>query len=323
MQRTSIAFCCLLAAVLASSALGEPYEETRKTHSWLSFSRPAEKTSPAQLARADKFRAKGKLKAACKAYHALVVTWPGSAEAPAAQFGYAELLEKRGKFSRAFDEYQLLMDHYAGNFPYEDVLDRQFAIAQTVMNKRKGKLLMFGGWKAPERAIPLFEKIVQNGPRGENAAHSQYLIGHAYELSLQEDLAVGAYLTVQQRYPDSPYATEASFARARSWYKLSEDSPNDEESLEQAWTAVTTYLASYPESDNAPLAREMKQTLYGRRAKTSYEKAVYYDRTAKKPLAALRSYESFVQLFPNSEWTSLAQVRIDALSKDVETPHDK
>src|SRR6185295_587897 len=108
MQRVLVSLCAFLILGLASSASAEraPYEETHKTHSWISFSRPAEKTAARQLARADKFKSKGKLKAACRAYHALVVTWPGSTEAPGAELNYAELLEKRGKFADAFDEYQ-------------------------------------------------------------------------------------------------------------------------------------------------------------------------------------------------------------------------
>jgi len=323
MQRAFRIVCLLtLAACFTPAAWGKPYEETKKSHGWFSFNRPAEKTSALQMARADKFKADGDLSAASKAYHALVITWPGSAEAPTAQLNYAQLLEKRGKLTEAFDAYEYLMEHYAGYFPYDDVLARQFDIARAILDTRKGKFLMFGGWKAPERAIPLFEKIVENGPRLERAPEAQYLIGKAYELSLQEDLAVGAYLIVQQRYPDSPYAAQAAFGRARCWYKISEDSPNDKASLDQAWTAVTTYLAANADADNADLARAMKDTLYKRRAKMSYEKAVYYDKTARKPKAALSSYQSFVKLFPTSEWTGLAQVRIDALSKSVEAPHE-
>lgn len=305
----------LLVLGLTGVADAKPYEETQKTHSWLSFNRPAEHTSAGQLARAEKFRADGRLRAASRAYRALVTTWPGSGEAPVAQFHGAQVLQERGKLDDAFDAYQFLMDHYTGSFPYDQVLSNQFEIATGTMQKRRGKFLMFGGWKAPERAIPMFEKLIENGPRWEKAPECQYMIGRAYELSEQQDLAVASYLIVMQRYPDSPFARDSAFARARCWYLLSEDSPNDEESLEQAWTAVSIYLASYPDAEDATLAKEMKTTLLSRRARASYDKAIYYDKVAKKPKAALQSYQNFVKLFPNSEWTSLAQVRIEELSK--------
>jgi outer membrane protein assembly factor BamD (BamD/ComL family) len=308
-------FLCACPAVRSA-----PYEETQRKHSWLSFSRPSEKTPAEQKAHADRLKSEGRLKSATRAYRALVITWPGSPEAPPAQLLYAAMLEKRGKLPEAFDEYQYLMEHYAGHFPYEMILKRQFEIASSILEKKKGRFLFFGGWKAPERAIPMFEKIVRNGPRWERAAEAQFLIGKAYELSMQEDLAVGAYLIAQQRYPDSPFAEEAAFGRVRCWRTLSSENPNDEESLEQAWTAVTIFLASHPESPYAGEARAIKQELHDRRAAVNYHKAVYYDRVAHKPQAALQSYRDFVRLFPNSEWTAAAQERMDALSRQVEKP---
>ncbi len=318
LHRAGLALALWISAAVWAHAA--PYEETQKTHSWFSFNRPSEKTAEAQLDHADQLRDARRWRKASRAYHALVMTWPGAPEAPTAQLRYAEMLQKRGLPEDAFNAYQDLMDRFAGAFPYDEVLARQFEIAKDEMSRRRGKWLLFGGWKAPERAIPMFEKIVQNGPQWANAAEAQYLMGRAYELSEQQELAVGVYLVVQQRYPTSPFAEEASFARARCWYMLSEDSPNDEESLDQAWTAVSSYLANHARSDNAALAKEMKNTLFIRRARAAYEKAVYYDRVAKKPLAALQSYQNFVKLFPNSEWTSVAQLRMDELSKVVEIP---
>ena len=49
----------------------------------------------------------------------------------------------------------------------------------------------------------------------------------------------------------------------------------------------------------------------------AYDKARYYDLIAKKPKAALIAYRALVSQFPHSDWTGLAQIRIDALSKLV------
>lgn len=299
-------------------APGQAYVETQKKHSWFSFNRPAKKNPADQLAHADRLFAEGALKKAGKAYKALAVTWPGSPEAVPAQLRYARSLDARGKSDKAFEAYQSLMEANAGGFPYDDVLQRQFDLAQEMMNRRHGRLLLFGGFKAPERAVPMFEKVVKNGPRSPRAAEAQYLIGWAYEISDQLELAVVAYMTAQHRYPESEYAEKASFGRARTLYRLSEESPNDEEALEQAWAGVLLFLNSYPQSEEIEVAKAYRDTLLSRRARTAYDKAVFYDRKAKKPSAALQAYRSFIKLFPGSEWVPVAQSRIDQLAAQVE-----
>ena len=222
----------------------------------------------------------------------------------------------------AFDEYQLLMDRYVGQFPYDEVLQRQFDIAKFILHKRKGKFLLFGGFMAPERAVPLFEKVVRNAPRWKNAPEAQYLVGLANEMSEQYELAVVAYLTLQNIYPDSAYTEQAAFGRAQCWYKMSKESPNDEDALVQAWAAVSLYLATYPTSSNVTAAKEFKDALFKRRVDASYGRALYYDKIAHKPESALMSYQSFVKLFPTSEYSSVASARIEQLSKTVETTHE-
>lgn len=321
-MRLPLGLALLAAFCFAQTApAARAYEESAKKHSWLSFNRPAKKTSAAQLQHADALRDKGSLRKAGRAYRALVTTWPGSAEAPAGQYGYARMLDARGKQHDAFDEYENLMTRFAGGYPYDAVLRRQFEIAQEVMNRRKGRFLFFGGFRAPERAVPLFEKVVKNGPRAEFAPQAQFLIGKAYELSEQLELAVVSYMTAQHRYPLSPYAELAAFGRAHCLYRLALESPNDEEALEQAWAGVVVFMNTYPTAADLEVAKSYRETLLRRRAKAFYDRAVFYDRIARKPTAALQTYEDFVKHFPSSEWTTLARVRIDELSNSAEKPH--
>lgn len=319
----SLAWAACLLAAMPNARAERPYEESEKKHSWLSLTKPARKTAAEQLNHANELRSRESYRKAGKAYRALVLTWPGSPEAPAAQYGYAQMLDLRGKLLDAFDEYENLMSRFVGGYPYDDVLRRQFEIAKQVMNRRRGKFLGFGGFQAPERAVPLFEKVVKNGPRAEFAPEAQYLAGKAYELSYQLELAVVAYMTALHRYPFSPFAQKAAFGRAECLYRIAEENPNDEEALEQAWAGVVVFLNTYPSAEEAAVAQAFRETLLRRRAKAAYDKAEFYDRVSRRPAAALQAYREFAKSFPSSEWTSLAQVRIDELSKSVEKPNEE
>ena len=252
-----------------------------------------------------------------KQYVALTIYWPESKEAASAQYHYAKLWDMKGKDYRAFDEYQRLFTHYPGQFPYDEVLNRQFEMATNLMYKKKGKFLFFPGFTAPERAIPMFQCILTNAPQWGKSAETQYLMGRANELSLEYEAAIDDYMTVQNRYPDSPFAESASFQTAYCYYLLSQESPNNEQILDAAWAAMTLFLNYYPSSEKASAATEYRSTLYKERAKMAYDKANYYDKIVKRPDSALIAYEGMVRQFPHSDWTGLAQTRIDALSNTV------
>lgn len=312
----------LLAGLLSLTACStffkeRPYEEISGKHGWHPFLHPAEKTPDSQLLFADQLRQTGRAKAAMKQYLALTVYWPESKEAATAQYQYARLWDMKGKDYRAFDEYQRLFNHYPGQFPYDEVLSRQFEIATNIMYRKKGKLLFFSGFTSPERAIPLFQAIMTNAPHWGKSAETQYLMGRANELSLEYEAAINDYMTVQNRYPDSPFAETASFQTAYCYYLLAQESPNNEQMLDSAWAAMTLFLNYYPSSEKASVATEYRSTLYQQRAKIAYEKAAYYDKIVKRPDSALIAYQSMVRQFPHSDWTGLAQIRIDALSNTV------
>jgi len=301
----------------------EPYVETGKKHSWFSFSKPDKSSPAAQLAYAEELLAEGKYKKAGKAFRSLVITWPASSEAPEAQWSYAKSLDKRGKDSKAFDAYQVLMEDYPGRFPdYDKILERQFEIAKEVMGKRKGKFLFMPGFDAPERAVPMFEKIISNGPRSVHAPEAQYLSGVAYEKSFQYELAVVSYIATLHRYPLSEYAEPAAFGRARALYAISRDYPNDLQALDEAWAGVMVFMRAYPSSSFTEEATAMRTDLLDRKAQSLFDVAAYYDRIAKRPKAAQESYEQFIKEFPKSDWTPEARERIVTLAAKPDQPKE-
>ena len=301
--------------MLATTASAVPYEETSaRSHWYNSWIRPAKDNPHAQLVYADQLRAAGRLRAAGSEYRLLTVFWPEAAEAPKAQLAYAQTFDMRQKWQDAFEEYSYLIEHYPGTFPYNDILQRQFEIAELLMTTPKGKFLFFPGFQAPERAVPLFEKILEHGPEWEKAPEVQYLIGRANELSDQHELAVVAYLSTQVRYPDSPFAEQAAYHRAICLEYLSRSEPNNEAALDEAWSTVHQFVTRYPKSDKTPECLKLRDELLRRRARHAYNRASYYDTIAHQPKAALLEYQDFVRLFPHSDWTPHAQQRIEQLT---------
>jgi len=301
-----------------------PEDETprRKKPRW--FGGPAMTNAAEQLAYANSLLSQpGKRREAEKQYRELVHEWPQSPEAPLAQMAYAGLLEERGKHRRAFEECQYLIEFYTGSFPYQGVLERQFRIAHQVMTGRQGKLIFLRGFEAPERAIPMFRKIVENAPSWKKAAEAQYLVGVILEGDHEYAEAVVAYERAMTRYPESEFASEGEFRRAVSLYKLADKRPRDEKSCRVALTALSRFLNRYADSDNAQSADQYRQALQERLTALYYERAVFYDRAARRPRAALIAYRDFVQQCPSAEQIPAVKARIEQLLEQLENEHDE
>ena len=313
-------FLVFTAVALASVGVpaAEPYTEERESGPRRHLLRRASQATPQeQLAYADGLKARGQFKKADRQYRWLVRSWPNAPEAAVAQLNHAVHLRKRKKFEKSFEALQHLVETYPGRFPFDEVLSMQFGIAKDLMERRRGQFLFFPGFRSPQQALPLLEKVVKNGPRWEHAAEAQYLMGQIREENREEEMAVLDYMDTMLRYPRSPYATKAALGRARGLVHLSNRSPYDRELAQEAWYALTMYRTSYLGSQDPGEVDEMTRTVYNRLARGAYDIALFYDLKAKRPKSALVAYESFVRSYPVSEWTEEANARIEDLSKVV------
>ena len=290
-------------------------EKKRKTPSF--FHRPAKETSASQLEFANKLLADGKQKAAMKQYSALVHKWHTSPEASKAQLAYARIMYDRNDYKDVFDEFQYLIDNFAGEFPYEEALDKQFRIANYLMTARRMKFLFMSGFKIQEQALPLFEKIVKNAPSWKNSIEAQYNIGIINEDMGEYSEAITAYDAVRYRYPDSERAADASFRRAYCFYLTANESIRDEISCRKALSALASFIADYPKHASFELASKSRDELDDRLANMYLERAKFYDKTGRKK-AAVIAYEDFMRKFSSSRQAGDVSIRIETLKGELE-----
>lgn len=317
---------CAVSAVLLFAVstvyASRPFEEAERAPGRFHLLRPAMATPAEQLDHANQLREAGRRRRAQRQYRALVRYWPSSEEAARAQLAYAQVLQDRGKWIRAFEEYQELLNRYSGLVPHRKVLDSKLLIAEELIERRRGRFLFFPGFGSPERAVPVLESIVRQGPRWERAAEAQLLIGQIKEEAGDWEEAVFAYERVETRYPGTPQALEAAFGKARTLYRLSNKYPTHLDGAETAMHALALFIQNYPDAEYADAAREYLQALRGRIEQIEFAKAEFYDRKAREPQAALLSYELFLQRFPHSDLAEKARKRMAALRDDEGIPYD-
>lgn len=273
-------------------------------------------TAAQQLKLAANFDAAGRYRKSANAYQSLVYAWPDSPEAPQAQLALAMVQEKRQLFAKAFDEYQYLFEYYPGQFDYRDILDRQFKIANYLMKTPKASFLFFPGFAAPERALPMYEKIIKNAPTGAQAATAQLNIGIIHESNEEEEEAVTAYEILQNRYNDANLAAEASFREAHCLVKLRDQRPNDEDTCNAARAALVQYITTYPGHENVGQARGFLKTLNDQQAQRAYDLARYYQTIAHRPKAAIIAYEDFLRKYSGTPLEKSAKEQLAILNKE-------
>ncbi len=321
-----------VAALAVSDRVPEVKPETKKKHqlAWWESARPAQPTAAAQLAYANELQASGHLIKASRQYRAITYAWPQSPEAPLAQYNYAQLLERRGKPESAFEEYQYLLESYAGFVPYEEILERQYGIADR--RATQPRRFLFFSYHAPEEAIPLFEILIRNAPRWQRAAEMQFRIARIYEKNKQYAAALDEYSLYQQKYPLSPLMESAAFGHAKSAYQYSKENFNALELRQHAEAILISFLERYPNSEMAGQAQTYLQDLQMAQAATLYKQALSYERSTRSVfsskekqalmMAARLCYQRVILEYPLSRWTETARARINRLDQRLEGIHD-
>lgn len=272
-----------------------------------------ESTPAAQLDYALKQEALGRSRAARKGYEALVREWPASPEAAKAQFALAKLYENTGNFAKAFEEYQYLLTHYAGNCPYNEVLDRQFRIANHLLHNNTS---MFG-WNLSgmDTIRERFEQIVRNAPRSAIAPEIMLIIGSIHVSEKERREAISVYDSLLNRFPEAPQAISAAYLAAQCRYELSVRHSYNEARCRESIAFFKAVLERVP---NHPQKAEMTvwlNELTNLLIEQNYQQAVFYDTRSRNADAAKAAYRRFLTEFPDSKYAQKVRDRLAEIEK--------
>lgn len=277
-------------------------------------------TSAEQWSYARETQNKGRLKKADRRMLYLVRRWPNSQEAPWAARARADMLLARGKFEKAFDAYQFLIDNYSSRMrDYDAVLESQLQIAKKIMHRRHMRFL-FGGYLAPEYAIDYFEHVIRNGPQWSRTPEAQFLIGQCYQDSNDFELAIAAYGLLGYRYPDSSYAEEGAWQQIVCFRALRKEYPESPEILDRTLVTTTVFLSAYPGSKYKNQIIQMRNDLYEVKAGRVFDEAAFYATVPKEPAAAILYYKSLMEEYPKSKLVPYAEQRIADLETLMANP---
>ena len=262
------------------------------------------------------------------ASHRLVRLWPQSDYAPRAEYLIGRCLEVEGKDEAAFDAYQTIIKKYPHSENFNEVLVRQYEIANRFLGGEwfRGFWGMVPLYPSMDQTAILFDKIVNNGPYSDVAPHAQLRIGAAREKQKNYEDAVTAYETAADRYHDQPdIASDALFREGISYQKQAAAAEYDQSTAGKAIASYTDFITLFPDDKRVPDAQKAVADLKSEQVRGSFLVAQFYENS--KTLSAeqrrngsLVYYNEVLQLDPNSSYAAQARQRIEALKPRVQTP---
>ncbi|MGA2280749.1 MAG: tetratricopeptide repeat protein [Verrucomicrobiota bacterium] len=272
-----------------------------------------------QLDVAEQAFAKNDYNTTLHAAHRILRVWPLSDYAPDAEYLIGRCLETTGKDEAAFKAYQNIIEKYPRSSRYEEVLWRQYEIANRFLG---GEWFRIWGYiplyPSMDQTAQMFDKIVNNGPYSDVAPHAQLRIGAAREKQKNYPDAVKAYATAADRYYNQPtIASDALFREGISYARQAAKAEYDQNTAVQAIATFTDFITLYPDDRRVPRAQKAIAWLKAEQVRGNFEIAQFYQKS-KKWNGALVYYNEVLQLDPNSPYAASARQRIEALKPRIQ-----
>ena len=257
---------------------------------------------------------------ALKAARRVVRVWPLSDYAPQGQYLVGRCYEAQGKAELAFKEYQKVIEKYPKIGYYEEILQRQYGIADLYL---AGKWFKLWGYipifSSMDRTADLYDKIVKNGAYSDVAPQAQMKIGAAREKQKKFALAVKAYELAADRYHDRPkIAADALYREGLAYNKQAQTAEYDQSTAGKAIATFTDFMTLYPNDTRVAEAQKIITALKAEQARGNFQTAQFYEKY-RRWNGALVYYNEVLLQDPNSPYANEARQRIDALKKRIQT----
>jgi outer membrane protein assembly factor BamD (BamD/ComL family) len=255
-------------------------------------------------------------KLAMKAAQRTVNIWPLSDYAPEAQYLIGRCYEAEGQDQKAFTHYQRLLEKYPKIDKYNEVLQRQYEIANRFLDGQWGKLWSYIPFpQSSDKTADMFEKVVKNGPYSDFGPKAQMNIGAVREKQEDYPSAVKAYERAADRYADRELvASDALFRAGLAYQRQARTAEYDQTVASKAISTFDDFSTLHPNDNRMPEVQLRIQSLKTEQARGAFETAKFYEKR-KKWAAAKIYYNEAINKDRTSVYAEIARLRLDDLGK--------
>ena len=262
---------------------------------------------------------------AASEFEKLAKQYEFSEYASKAQYYVGLCYENMNKYYLAYQNYQKAIDNFPHIANTEEILAREFAIANLYLSKPSPKILGTDIMPPLDRAVEIFKKVVENAPYGKFAEESQFKLGEALKKGERYEEAVQAFHKIVEDYPRSKLATQAMYEESHCAYKASLRPAYDAAATDNAIKTFEKFVYKNKDADLAKNADITMKRLKDNVSEKSFRAGEFYEAQGKTQ-AAIIYYQDVIDTYPDSTFVGRAKARIEALRKKenlkAEAPND-
>lgn len=261
---------------------------------------------------------------ASKAARRVAKVWPLSDYAGEAVYYLGRCYEARGIDQLAFKQYQRALTRYPKVVNYDEILKRQFAIANRFLGGQRFKLWGYiPFFPSMDKTAKFFEEIVRNGPYYETGPQSQMSIGAAREKKKEYEKAVVAYREAVEKYHDWPeVASDALYKQGMAYNKQAKRAEYDQSVASEAIATFQDFRELYPKDKRVPESEKLISSLKLEQARGAFETAKFYEKQ-RRWQGAVAYYSEVLNFDRDSSYAAEARERIARLQPKADAAAKK
>ncbi|MBN3038619.1 MAG: outer membrane protein assembly factor BamD [Candidatus Omnitrophica bacterium] len=259
----------------------------------------------------------GDYKKAAGEFEKLIKNYPLSKLASESQYYMGLCYENIAEYYRAYTNYQLVIDRYPYTERVDEIIEREYQIANLFYTGQKAKILGMSILPAKSKAIEIFAQVVENAPYGEYADIAQFKLGQCYMDTQDYINAALAFKKIIESYPKSQLIDDAKYQIAICAANSSTGPEYNEEDTDKAIKEFKDFVKRYPDSHMEKEARHFISTLEDQKAQKSFDIAQFYEKQGNLESAVIY-YEEILSKYPDSELAARALERLQVIRKQNE-----
>lgn len=310
-MRQAFSFVLIIIFLFTANTAYPYWIWTPKTKKWVNPKTAVKPTPKEQFEFALTFFNDKQYEDAKREFKKLIQNYPKSFEAAESQYYLGRTLEEQHSLYEAYEAYQKVVDKYPFSSRIQEIIKREYDIAEAFMSGEKRKAL---GIVLPvdNPAIEILSKVVDNSTYGPLAAKAQYKLGLVLKEMMRYYEAEDAFNKVISSYPDSEWVAPSKFQIAACRSAVSRGPEYDQGAAGEAKQKFEEFVKEHPDAVLSQEAEKNITRLKNKEAQSAYDIAVFYEKQ-KAYTAAKVYYEEILQKYPDTVWAKIATLRLKAL----------
>jgi len=310
---TRISFIGLVLAATVLSALpaDAQWVWTPQTGRFLNLDRMPKETAELQLEHARSLMVAGETRKAYRETNKFEQFYAGSEFADDNQFLRGEIELARGRYMGAAREFQAVVTNYPDTELYEEAIAKQYEIAdhyyeQGLQRLERSKIRFIARKRPINRAIEVYEMVIDNQPFTAEAAQAQYKLGLCHYAKEDYLEAAFEYRRIVEDYGTSEYVDEASYGLTQCYYDMSNPPEYDQGPSKLAIESIDTFKQRFPNDPRADELDPQRAEMRERIAQQRVLNAEYYERRQRWAAARLY-YEGIIRDYGETQAADTAR----------------